>query len=52
MLQPPPAEPGAPIGEIDTPALLLELDALERNVGCRGNRVECLWPVAARGGIA
>jgi 3-hydroxy-D-aspartate aldolase len=32
MLQPPPAEPGAPIGEIDTPALLLDLDALERNL--------------------
>jgi D-serine deaminase-like pyridoxal phosphate-dependent protein len=28
----PPAEPGAPISEIDTPALVLELDPLERNL--------------------
>jgi hypothetical protein len=27
-----PAEPGAPIDEVDTPALLLDLDALERNL--------------------
>src|ERR1700677_2211263 len=32
MLQPPPAEPGAPIDEVDTPALLIDLDALERNL--------------------
>ena len=29
MLQPPPAEPGAPVDEVDTPALLIDLDALE-----------------------
>jgi 3-hydroxy-D-aspartate aldolase len=32
MLQPPPAEPGAPLDEVDTPALLIDLDALERNL--------------------
>ena len=32
MLQPPPAEPGAPVDEVDTPALLIDLDALERNL--------------------
>jgi D-serine deaminase-like pyridoxal phosphate-dependent protein len=32
MLQPPADEPGAPIDEVDTPALLLDLDALERNL--------------------
>ena len=32
MLQPPPAEPGAPEAEIDTPALLLDLDAFEANL--------------------
>jgi 3-hydroxy-D-aspartate aldolase len=32
MLQPPPAEPGMPEDEIDTPALLLDLDAFEANL--------------------
>ena len=32
MLQPPPAEPGAPVDEVDTPALLIDLDALEKNL--------------------
>ena len=32
MLQPPPAEPGAPEAEIDTPALVLDLDAFEANL--------------------
>ena len=32
MLQPPPAEPGMSIEEIDTPALLIDLDALESNL--------------------
>ena len=32
MLQPPPAEPGAPVDEVDTPALLIDLDALEGNL--------------------
>ncbi len=32
MLQPPPAEPGAPETEIDTPALVLDLDAFEANL--------------------
>lgn len=30
---PPPAAIGAPLAEIDTPALILDLDAFERNVG-------------------
>ena len=32
MLQPPPAEPGMSIEEVDTPALLIDLDALESNL--------------------
>ncbi len=32
MLQPPPAEPGMPIDEIDTPALVVDLDAFESNL--------------------
>jgi D-serine deaminase-like pyridoxal phosphate-dependent protein len=32
MPLPPPAAPGAPLAEVDTPALLLDLDAFERNV--------------------
>jgi 3-hydroxy-D-aspartate aldolase len=31
-MNPPPAEIGAPIAEIETPALLIELDAFERNI--------------------
>ena len=32
MLQPPPAEPGMPEDEIDTPALVIDLDAFEHNL--------------------
>ena len=32
MLQPPPAQPGQPESEIDTPALVLDLDAFEHNL--------------------
>ena len=32
MLQPPPAEPGMSIDEVDTPALLIDLDAFEHNL--------------------
>ena len=32
MLQPPPAEPGMREEEVDTPALLLDLDAFEHNL--------------------
>src|ERR1700722_16415706 len=32
MLQSPPAEPGMPIDEVDTPALILDLDAFEANL--------------------
>jgi 3-hydroxy-D-aspartate aldolase len=32
MLQPPPAQPGQPEDEIDTPALVLDLDAFEYNL--------------------
>ena len=32
MLQPPPAEPGMPEDEVDTPALVLDLDAFEANL--------------------
>jgi D-serine deaminase-like pyridoxal phosphate-dependent protein len=28
----PPAETGAPVAEIETPALVLDLDAFERNI--------------------
>ncbi len=31
-MNPPPAEIGAPIADIDTPALVVELDALDRNI--------------------
>jgi D-serine deaminase-like pyridoxal phosphate-dependent protein len=31
-MNPPPAEIGAPVSEIDTPALIVELDALDRNI--------------------
>ncbi|MEX0960169.1 MAG: DSD1 family PLP-dependent enzyme [Burkholderiales bacterium] len=41
---PPPAQPGTPLQEVDTPALLLDLDAFERNLermdaSLRGTRV-------------
>ena len=32
MLQPPPAQPGMREDEIDTPALLIDLDAFEANL--------------------
>src|ERR1700728_3292953 len=32
MLQPPPVEPCALVDEVDTPALLIDLDALEKNL--------------------
>src|SRR5207344_563691 len=32
MPLPPPATPGLPLSDVDTPALLLDLDAFERNV--------------------
>ena len=32
MLQPPPAAPGMPLDEVDTPALVLDLDAFEANL--------------------
>ena len=32
MTMPPPATPGMPLSDVDTPALLLDLDAFERNV--------------------
>ncbi|HEY5299435.1 MAG TPA: DSD1 family PLP-dependent enzyme, partial [Acetobacteraceae bacterium] len=32
MLQPPPAQPGMTEDEIDTPALILDLDAFEANL--------------------
>ena len=32
MLQPPPAQPGMRLEEVDTPALILDLDAFEANL--------------------
>ena len=32
MMQPPPAAPGAPEDDVDTPALLIDLDALDHNL--------------------
>ena len=32
MMQPPPAQPGMPVDEIDTPALIVDLDAFEANL--------------------
>lgn len=32
MPQPPPAQPGMPLADVDTPALLIDLDAFERNL--------------------
>lgn len=31
-MDPPPAEIGAPVDDIDTPALVIDLDALDRNI--------------------
>jgi 3-hydroxy-D-aspartate aldolase len=44
MLQPPPAEPGASIDEVDTPALLLDLDAFEANL-------DLMASLAAKAGV-
>jgi D-serine deaminase-like pyridoxal phosphate-dependent protein len=35
----PPAEIGAPLSEVDTPALLLDLDALDRNLAALPNKI-------------
>src|SRR2546428_13267145 len=31
-MNPPPAEIGAPVAEVETPALVIDLDALDRNI--------------------
>jgi 3-hydroxy-D-aspartate aldolase len=38
----PPAEIGAPFSEIDTPALVIDLDAMERNMALMAERVKAL----------
>ncbi|MBY0336817.1 MAG: DSD1 family PLP-dependent enzyme [Acetobacteraceae bacterium] len=40
MLQPPPAEPGMREEEVDTPALLLDLDAFEHNLDTMARLIE------------
>jgi D-serine deaminase-like pyridoxal phosphate-dependent protein len=45
MLQPPPARPGMREDEIDTPALLIDLDAFEYNLG---HMAELLAPTKAK----
>ena len=40
MLQPPPAVPGMPEDEIDTPALLIDLDAFEANLDTMAAKLE------------
>jgi 3-hydroxy-D-aspartate aldolase len=45
MLQPPPAQPGMPEDEIDTPALVLDLDAFEWNLN---HMAELLAPTGTR----
>jgi D-serine deaminase-like pyridoxal phosphate-dependent protein len=40
MLQPPPAEPGMREEEVETPALLLDLDAFEANLDAMARRLE------------
>src|SRR5579883_1484423 len=45
MLQPPPAQPGMREEEIDTPALLIDLDAFEYNLG---HMAELLAPTKAK----
>ena len=37
---PPPAEPGMPLAEVDTPALLIDLDAFERNLARMADAVK------------
>jgi D-serine deaminase-like pyridoxal phosphate-dependent protein len=31
-MNPPPAEIGSPVAEVETPALMIDLDALDRNI--------------------
>ena len=45
MLQPPPARPGMREDEVDTPALLIDLDAFEYNLG---HMAELLAPTKAK----
>jgi D-serine deaminase-like pyridoxal phosphate-dependent protein len=45
MNQPPPAEPGMPIGDVDTPALIIDLDAFEHNL-------DLMASMAAAAGVA
>src|SRR5690348_3995155 len=45
MLQPPPARPGMPEDEVDTPALLIDLDAFEYNLD---HMAELLAPTRAK----
>ena len=45
MLQPPPAEPGMPLDAIDTPALVVDLDAFEHNL-------DLMARLAAEAGVA
>jgi len=45
MLQPPPARPGMREDEVDTPALLIDLDAFEYNLG---HMAELLAPTGAK----
>ncbi len=45
MLQPPPAQPGMREDEVDTPALLIDLDAFEHNLD---HMAELLRPTGAR----
>jgi D-serine deaminase-like pyridoxal phosphate-dependent protein len=42
MPLPPPAAPGQPVAEVDTPALLLDLDAFERNLRTMADAVRPL----------
>jgi 3-hydroxy-D-aspartate aldolase len=42
MMQRPPAEIGMPLGDVDTPALLIDLDALERNLRRMAERAKAL----------
>ena len=45
MLQPPPAHPGMAEDDVDTPALLIDLDAFEHNLG---RMADLLRPTGAR----
>src|ERR1700732_176343 len=47
MTQRPPAEIGMPLGEVDTPALVIDLDAFERNLRRLSERIAGR-PVKAR----